>query len=210
MRRLIISPYSRRIAGLNRNPKDYPWWDRLVHLLKSAGYHLTQIGVTGEKVIPQVDECLFDLPIPSLVDMLNRYHAFISVDNFFQHLCHYYGFRGVVLFGQSDPEIFGHESNVNLLKSRSLLRPDQFGRWDQAPIKDHAFVDPGEVMRELAAFKFNPVSATTEKKPRKVARRKNVKSAAGGDRQHDSGEPVGRSRSKPKFVRNLRGPAEHG
>jgi hypothetical protein len=50
------------------------------------------------------------------------------------------GRPGVVIFGPSDPVIFGHEENVNLLKDRRFLRKQQFWLWSQ--IEPHLASNP--------------------------------------------------------------------
>ena len=54
-----------------------------------------------------------------------------------------------MLFGQSDPLIFGHPENINLLKDRKYLREQQFWWWEQCEYKEDAFVRPEEVIKYL-------------------------------------------------------------
>jgi hypothetical protein len=76
----------------------------------------------------------------------------MSCDSFFQHFCWDLGKPGVVVFGQSDPNIFGHPENINLLKDRSYLRDKQFWIWEQAEYKEDAFVNPEVVLEALKKF----------------------------------------------------------
>jgi len=76
----------------------------------------------------------------------------MSVDSFFQHYCWSLGKPGVVLWGQSDPVIFGHPENVNLLKDRDYLREKQFWLWEQCGFRAEAFVTPDEVLEALKTF----------------------------------------------------------
>jgi hypothetical protein len=55
----------------------------------------------------------------------------------------------IVLFGISDDRIFGHPENINLLKSREFLRPNQFDLYYVTDVKPEAFVSPQEVLKAL-------------------------------------------------------------
>ena len=68
---------------------------------------------------------------------------------FFQHLGWDEGKQGIVLWGPSDPLIFGHPENINLLKDRKYLVPNQFLIWEQQEYQSERFVKPNEVMEHL-------------------------------------------------------------
>lgn len=146
MKTILISPYSRRLRSGNLNPKDYPYWEELVKLLKIDGWNVIQVGTSGEKVIGGVNEVLTNLSLGVLEDKLRECDTWISVDNFFQHFAWYHGKKGIAIFGQSDPIIFGHNTNINILKHRSYLRQYQFAPWEQCEFKKDAFVLPDVVM----------------------------------------------------------------
>ena len=57
-----------------------------------------------------------------------------------------------MLWSVSDPLIFGHQENVNLLKSRDYLAKDQFLWWEDQEYKHDAFVYPDEVVKALELF----------------------------------------------------------
>jgi hypothetical protein len=75
--------------------------------------------------------------------------TWIGVDSFFQHFCWDLGKPGIVIWGQSDPNIFGHPENINLLKDRKYLREKQFWLWEQAEYNEEAFVLPVAVLKHL-------------------------------------------------------------
>jgi ADP-heptose:LPS heptosyltransferase len=156
MKRCIISPYSRKLRNGNTiNPKDYPHWDGLVKLLIEDGFEITQIGVSGENRLGVAQEGIsgfnlswkFNLPLNELTDLVLSSNLWVAVDNFFQHLCHLIPKPGVVIFGPSDPLIFGHKENINILKDRKLLREKQFDIWEVCPVNDECFYKPEEVMK---------------------------------------------------------------
>jgi len=145
---IIVAPYAKKMRnGADKNPKDYPyWWD----LLLQIDEHVIQIGVDGEGAL--CGDVRYNLSLSELDSLVQECRTWISVDSFFQHFCWDLGKPGIVLFGQSDPNIFGHPENVNLLKSRDNLRMNQFWWWEQTPYIEEAFVKPDVVLEALAKF----------------------------------------------------------
>jgi ADP-heptose:LPS heptosyltransferase len=146
MKKVIISPCSRKLRNGKRNPKDYPYWFELVLLLKNKNIYVIQIGTVGENKIEGVDEFIIGKPLKELEKLIKECNVWISVDNFFQHFAWLNNKQGIVLFGQSDPEIFGHKENINLLKSREYLRNNPFDIWENAEYKEEVFVDTNEIL----------------------------------------------------------------
>jgi ADP-heptose:LPS heptosyltransferase len=155
MNKILISPYSRKLRNNKRNPKDFPYWKELVTLLKNAGFYIIQVGVANEEKIEGVDECLFNKSLNELKGIVNECVTWISVDNFFQHLCWLNNKPGIVIFGQSDPEIFGHKENINLLKSREYLRKDQFNIWESSEYRENVFIDTQVILSSVVRIKEN-------------------------------------------------------
>ena len=141
---IVISPYSKKLISGNRNPKDYPYWDDVVSKISD---HIVQVGVEGEKQI--VDDFRKNLPIPELRALIDECDAWISCDSFFQHLAWDQGKPGIVLWSVSDPLIFGHPENVNLLKDRSFLAENQFLWWESCEHVSEKFVEPQLVIDSL-------------------------------------------------------------
>jgi len=141
---ILISPYSKPLRNGLNNPKNYPYWKELISLINEE---IIQVGVEGEKQL--VSEFRKDLPLGDLRYLIGKCRTWISIDSFFQHLAWDCGKKGIVLWGQSDPLIFGHPENVNLLKDRSYLREKQFWWWEQCQYREEAFVKPAEVLKYL-------------------------------------------------------------
>ena len=83
--------------------------------------------------------------------LVNECKTWISCDSFFQHLgwdCKKYG---IVLWSVSDPLIFGHPENINLLKDRNNLVQNQFLWWEQTEHDANKFVSPEIVIESLNA-----------------------------------------------------------
>jgi ADP-heptose:LPS heptosyltransferase len=87
-----------------------------------------------------------DLSFDGIAALMASCKTWISVDNFFHHMAWTINEPGVVIFGSSDPGIFGHQENVNLLKDRRFLREWQFRHWSQESMRPEIFVGPEAVM----------------------------------------------------------------
>jgi len=146
--KFIISPYTKPLRDGKINAKNYPYWERLINLLKPS-HDLCQIGITNEK--PLVDNFIINLKMAELVDLAKGYDAFIAIDNFFPHFmnCHFPDKRGIVLFGPSDPVIFGYKQNINLFAAKQYFRKFQFDAWEAQEANDLAHADPYLVITAL-------------------------------------------------------------
>jgi hypothetical protein len=144
---IIISPYSKVLKSGKENPKNYPYWEEVIKGIKEP---IVQIGIEGENQL--VDDFRKDLSFDDLRALLKECRTWISCDSFFQHLAWSEGKRGIVLFSRSDPKIFGHPENLNLLKSREFLTPYQFIWWEEQEYVADAFVEPNEVIKALELF----------------------------------------------------------
>jgi len=129
------------------NPKNYPHWKEVIDQINEP---IIQVGVDGETQL--MDDFRKNLPLSELKQLLQQCRTWISCDSFFQHLGYIEKKPGIVLWSVSDPLIFGHPENVNLIKSRDYLAKDQFLWWEDQEYKHDAFVDPDEVVKALELF----------------------------------------------------------
>ena len=141
---IIIHPYAKPLMNGKQNPKNYPHWKELIAQIKEP---IVQVGVEGEEQL--VHEFYKNLPISELRKLIAQCDTWIGVDSFFQHLAWDCGKPGIVLWSVSDPLIFGHPENTNLLKSRDYLAKNQFLWWDFTEYNADAFVSPEEVLKLL-------------------------------------------------------------
>lgn len=141
---VIIHPYSRKLNNGRENPKNYPFWRELIGMIDED---IVQIGVAGEKAL--VADFRESLTIAELKLLVQECRTWIAVDSFFQHLCWAEKKPGIVLWSVSDPLIFGHPENTNLLKSRDCLAPNQFLWWESIEFDPSKFVRPEEVLPHL-------------------------------------------------------------
>jgi ADP-heptose:LPS heptosyltransferase len=141
---ILIAPYAKKLRNGQNNPKNYPWWPELISLIKEP---IIQVGIDGETQL--VDDFRKNLSLNELEYLITQCRTWISVDSFFQHLAWYINKPGIVLWGQSDPLIFGHSENTNLLKDRSYLREKQFWLWEQCEYKTEVFLEPQQIIKHL-------------------------------------------------------------
>ena len=143
---IIISPFAKKLANNMENPKNYAYWEELIQIIPKD-IQIVQVGVDGEKQL--VHEFYKNLPISELRQLIAKCHTWIGCDSFFQHLAWDCGKPGIVLWSVSDPLIYGHPENTNLLKSRDYLANNQFLWWDFTEYNADAFVKPEEVIKYL-------------------------------------------------------------
>ena len=141
---IIISPYSKSLRNGKTNPKNYPYWKELIRLIKEP---IVQVGIEGEEQL--VDDFRQNLSIKELEALIAECRTWIAVDSFFQHLAWRAGKKGIVLWSVSDPNIFGHPENINLLTDRVNLASNQFLWWEFTEYDENKFVKPDEVINHL-------------------------------------------------------------
>jgi len=149
---ILISCWAKplRSGAYNAKNPSKEWWGKVVKSLKEKGYIVWQCGQGPEMRLKQADRHLWDMDLWALGEQIKNCNTWISVDNFFPHWALLqFGKPGIVIWGQSDPFIFGHEGNVNILKSESYLRERQFEMWEAATYNAEAFVEPQEVIDKV-------------------------------------------------------------
>ena len=141
---IIIAPYAQKWRTDKENPKNYPYWSELVKLIDEP---IIQVGVKGEKQL--VDDFRLNLSLSELAELVKECRTWISVDSFFQHFCWDLKKPGIVIWGPSDPKIFGHPENINLLKDRKYLARNPFLMWEMSEYDPNRFVLPKEIIKHL-------------------------------------------------------------
>jgi ADP-heptose:LPS heptosyltransferase len=141
---IIIHPFAKPLKNGKVNPKNYPYWKELISKIDEP---IVQIGVTGEEQL--VDDFRQNLSIKELEALIAECRTWIAVDSFFQHLAWRAGKKGIVLWSVSDPNIFGHPENINLLTDRVNLASNQFLWWEFTEYDENKFVKPDEVINYL-------------------------------------------------------------
>lgn len=144
---ILISPYSRKLRNGNRNAKNYPYWKDLYKMLRELDKDITQIGIKGEKQFSK--DCRKNLSLSDVKELIIKCNFWVSVDNFLQHMAHHLQKPGVVIWGVSDPLIFGYPENLNILKDRKWLRKNQFDTWENCGYNIVAFPNPEDIIESI-------------------------------------------------------------
>lgn len=150
--RIVIAPFAakRRDGQPNAKNPSIRWWQTVVRKLNEHGYDVIQIAGLGEERITGVAQFIVNWPLDKLKPLINECDVWLSVDSFLPHLCWESNLKsGVVIFSVSDPVIFGHEGNTNVLKSRKYLRELQFQDWLSQDWNEDTFVTPDQVIEAV-------------------------------------------------------------
>lgn len=119
------------------NPKNYPYSEELIRLLRTKA-DVTEVVQTPMKELRRI--------------VIEDMDTFVSIDSFLPHMAHYYGKLGFVIFGQSDPDLFGYKENINIIKDRNNLREQQFWRWEQTSYKPEVFPTADELFQIIKSY----------------------------------------------------------
>lgn len=144
---ILIFPFAQKLQNGKNNPKNYPYWKELIKLLTEKNHHITQVGVSGEEQL--VPDFRKNLPFSELAKLVKKCDTWIGVDSFGQHFCWSQNKPGIVIWGQSNPKIYGHDMHINLLKDEKYLMKDQFLMWELVDYREDCFVTPQEVIEKL-------------------------------------------------------------
>jgi ADP-heptose:LPS heptosyltransferase len=153
---IVIQPYSLDLKPYfgphAENPKNYPYWDHLIKLLKKDKHSLTQIGIQGETVL-KCQKLLIAQSFSDIRKAIEKTDLCLCIESFLFHMAHLLKKPCVVLWGVGDPLLFGYPEQVNLLKDRKYLRRNQFDiNGKLGPLPHHnkdAFVEPEHVIRAI-------------------------------------------------------------
>jgi len=133
--KIAIARCHRDLRNGSPNPREYPYWDELIKLMQEDNHIVYEQGIAINHDV--------------LLDDLKDKDLIITIDSFIQHFCWYHGLKAIVLWGPSDPLIFGHKENVNIIKSRSYLRARQFDVWEGEPCNKDAFYTAEELYNNM-------------------------------------------------------------
>lgn len=157
--KILISPYSRLLKDGKRNPKNYPWWNEVIKDLPANlpvydNIEVSQLVYGTEPRLLYVHKFIQYATLADAEAAIKKCDMWISVDNWVQHYAHFIGKRGIVIWGKSDPHLFGYHENMNLLKGREFLRPRQFEWWELDTFDESVFIEPKIVLDAVRKFAF--------------------------------------------------------
>lgn len=145
---ILFAPFAERQPWLNGslNPKSYPWAKELAQLLSKED-HVIQVG--GENDEQVCEDFRKNLGFREVGKLIHESRTGVCVDSFLSHYYWYLDRRALVIFSVSDPVIYGHETNLNVLKDRKYLRENQWDLYYANQVNHEAFLSPSEVLTAL-------------------------------------------------------------
>jgi hypothetical protein len=153
---IVISPYSQELRVQNIEKANYyPYWEEVCDMIRERNHYVVQaLGPKKNRKLKGANiASYFNLKELELLIKDVKCHTWASVDNFMGHFGVYHGYIGVVIFGKSDPNLFGYKDNINLLKDRKYLRKRQFGIWEEEEFDPEVFVSPEEVVNAIFSIR---------------------------------------------------------
>jgi len=153
---IVIHPHAQKMRNGMPNAKNFPYWPQLITLLDAD---VIQIGVEGEEELPLVQDFRQGLKLKEVRALLEQCDYWVSVDSFLPHLAHHIPKAGVVIYGVSDPTIFGYPENLNVLKDRKFLRASQFSIWEEQSYSPEPFLGPKEIAKAIEQWAADRVIA---------------------------------------------------
>lgn len=156
----LIAPFAVRLPDGRPNPKSPPisWWDPIVKSMLSSGVEIFHVCSAKDPGVINGVKRVEDPTMDELEALVKGARFFVSVDTFLQHFASLHGLRGVVVWSQSDPAIFGYSDNINVYRSKEYFRQYQFQTWSQTTYMEEAFPLTADVI--LAVQKFLPAAET--------------------------------------------------
>jgi ADP-heptose:LPS heptosyltransferase len=107
---IIISPHSdspRKMMALGR-------WQLLIKQLKADGFFVIQIGKLRDQYIENSYSLLGITSPAQLIPIIKRADILITLDNFAMHASHLAGTPAVILWGPTNPAIYGYPGQHHL------------------------------------------------------------------------------------------------
>ena len=144
---IIIHCEAQKLRNGNRNPKNYPWWPELLEELKE--YEFIQIGVEGDTQYTL--NFKKNLSFNEIKQLTKECQTWIAIDSFYQHLAWELNKPGICIFGYGDPNIFGHNENLNIV-DRNNLRQYQFQTWEEINYNENIFESPINLANKIRNF----------------------------------------------------------
>lgn len=105
-------------AGKRTAVKDWmpDRWIELVRTINKMGLKVYQVGGAKDDKVEGCSKYFLGTDYRLSLALVERCQTWISIDTFLQHGGTAVGKPGVVLFGSTNPKIFGHDLNVNIYK----------------------------------------------------------------------------------------------
>lgn len=150
--KIFLAPFTNKRIDGKPHAKEYPFWEELLNLITIQD-EVYQYVMPGDKEL--VKSVIPHVPFKDFFNIVKEMDTFLCVDSYLPHFmnCHFPDKRGFVLFGPSDPTIWGYQQNFNLTNGRSFWRPNQFETWNQWEANPESHVNPLDVYSAITKYK---------------------------------------------------------
>lgn len=145
---VVIFPYAKKIREGLPSPKNYPYWKELVKILVEEGQEVIQVSPIDEERIEGTKIVTGTLEFDSIETLVSKADYYISIEGFAPHLLTKN--RGFVIFGVSDPMLYGYNRNINILKNRKYLKANQTDYWHKEDVNEDAYLTADEVWKIIS------------------------------------------------------------
>lgn len=110
------NPVLIHITSLTSANQNWPLrnWEELIGSLPE--YTFIQLGLAKEERVGGAVDLRGKTSFREALSLLNSALSFVGVVSSFAHATNAFGVPGVVLFGASTPQVWGHPNNINLFK----------------------------------------------------------------------------------------------
>lgn len=147
MAKILIQPYAAIPKDANevgKNPKDWPFFNELIAAMPE--HEWIQIGCSNKPIVGARE---VTTNRSGVIDLINECDTWVSVDTWLQHVatltCKK---RGVAIFSKSEPKMFGHPQNINLLKSQMYVQ-SPYATWLASNYSKDSFVSVDKVVKAI-------------------------------------------------------------
>lgn len=116
----IVSKYKNPVAIhiTSKCSSNQEWslknWNKLIEKMKDHTF--IQLGLADEPLVEGAVDLRGKTSIREAIAVVKHCKFFVGVDSFLQHAAAAVRTKGIVLFGPSNPEIWGYDNNINLYK----------------------------------------------------------------------------------------------
>jgi ADP-heptose:LPS heptosyltransferase len=89
-------------------------WENVTEILKGSGVFVVQVGRAEDRLVKGAYSLLGLTTPRQLIRLVGKADMVITVDNFVMHAAHLSGVYAVVLWGPTDPDIYGYVGHMHL------------------------------------------------------------------------------------------------
>lgn len=137
----MLGPYKNIIIMHihSRSSQNHHWsHNKWVELIREMpDYTFVQLGLPDELHVEGAIDLRGKTSLREAFALIKCADSFVGIDSNFSHVTNAFDIPGVVLFGDSDPLLWGHENNINIYK-KVECSPCYYYLWNEKCPYDHS------------------------------------------------------------------------